>query len=217
MHVIIIGCGRLGSNLAKALIDNGDDVCVIDRNNSKLEVLGSGFNGLRLKGIEFDNDNLIEAGIEKADALFAVSSDDNINITVSLIAENIYHVPKIIARVNEPGRKHIYESLKIKTVNLVQLGVKILKNRLFIDSLDTLSALDDEYEIIEFQVDKDKSTTVGIIEQNYCCVVSGIVEDGKFILPSKELAIHKGSKVICTIHKKNKKNLVNSFTKEILI
>lgn len=217
MHVIIIGCGRLGSNLAKELIDNGDDVCVLDRNSSKLEVLGSGFNGLRIKGIEFDNDKLIEAGIEKADALMAVSSDDNINITVSLIAENIYHVPKIIARVNDPGRKYIYDNLNIKTINPVQLGVNILKSRLILGSINIILTLDNEYEIIELLVNKDKASTIGDIEQNYCCIVSGVIKNGEFILPSKNQIIHKGNRIICTIHKKDEKSLVNSFTKEILL
>ena len=95
MHIVIIGCGRLGSNLAKGLSDEGNDICIIDRNGDKLNALGSGFNGQRIKGIEFDSDKLIEAGVNQADVLLAVTSDDNINITVSLIAEKIFHVPNI--------------------------------------------------------------------------------------------------------------------------
>jgi len=87
MYIIIVGCGRLGSNLAKQLADEGHDVCVIERNPEKLNILGSGFNGQRIKGIEFDSEKLEEAGIKQADSILAVSSDDNINITVSLIAE----------------------------------------------------------------------------------------------------------------------------------
>lgn len=84
-----------------------------------MDVLKKGFNGQRIKGIEFDSDNLTEAGIQKADALLAVTSDDNINITVSLVAKTIYHVPKIIARVNDPNRQYVYKILHIPTINPV--------------------------------------------------------------------------------------------------
>lgn len=87
MYIIVIGCGRLGSKLAQELSNWGHDVCIIDREFSRLGTLGSGFNGKRIHGIEFDSDNLLEAGIHEADALLSVSPDDNVNITVSLIAE----------------------------------------------------------------------------------------------------------------------------------
>ena len=128
MHVIIAGCGRLGSNLARELADKGYDVAVIEQDNEKLKSLQSGFNGLKIKGVEFDNDNLVEAGIRNADAVFAVSADDNINITVSLIARKIYGVPKIIARINDPHRENIYKKLGIETISPVQLSVDLLKD-----------------------------------------------------------------------------------------
>jgi trk system potassium uptake protein TrkA len=126
MHVIIAGCGRLGSNLAKELADKGYDVAVIDQNSDKLKSLQSGFNGMMIKGVEFDNDKLVEAGIRNADAVFAVSSDDNINITVSLIARKIYGVPNIIARINDPHREKVYQKLDIDTISPVQLSVDLL-------------------------------------------------------------------------------------------
>ena len=113
MYIIIIGCGRLGSNLAKGLADDGNDVCIIDRSFDKLNALGSGFNGQRVRGIEFDKDILMEAGIEQADALLAVTPDDNINITVSLIAGKLFKVGTVISRVNDPGKKIVYKQLGI--------------------------------------------------------------------------------------------------------
>lgn len=130
MYIIIIGCGRLGSNLAKELSDDGNDICIIDRSGDKLNALGSGFNGQRIKGIEFDSDNLKEAGIDKADAVLAVTSDDNINITVSLIAERIFHVPKIIAKVNDPEKTSIYYELGINTINPVIYEIEMLKKNM---------------------------------------------------------------------------------------
>ena len=130
MHIVIIGCGKLGSNLAKGLSDEGNDICIIDRNGDKLNTLGSGFNGQRIKGIEFDSDKLIEAGVNQADALLAVTSDDNINITVSLIAERIFHVPNIIARVNDPQKNDIYNQLGINTINPIQYEIEMLKKKI---------------------------------------------------------------------------------------
>ncbi|SEW41696.1 potassium channel family protein [[Clostridium] fimetarium] len=130
MHIVIIGCGRLGSNLAKGLSDEGNDICIIDRNGDKLNALGSGFNGQRIKGIEFDSDKLIEAGVKQADVLLAVTSDDNINITVSLIAEKIFHVPNIIAKVNDPQKNDIYNQLGIHTINPIQYEIEMLKNQI---------------------------------------------------------------------------------------
>lgn len=217
MYIIIIGCGRLGSNLAKELAENGHDICVIDRDGDKLRALGSGFNGQQIKGIEFDSDKLIEAGVIQADALLAVTADDNVNITVSLIAEKIYHVPKIIARVNDPGKKYIYDKLNIKTINPVQLGVKILKSSLIVKSLDVVSALDNDYDIIELLVNKERSATVEDIERKYFCIISGVIRDGKISLPKKSEIIHHGDRIICTIQQKDKGRLINSFSKEIVL
>ena len=130
MHIVIIGCGKLGSNLAKELSDEGNDICIIDRNGDKLNALGTGFNGQRIKGIEFDSDKLIEAGLNQADVLLAVTSDDNINITVSLIAEKIFHVPNIIAKVNDPQKNDIYNQLGIHTINPIQYEIEMLKNQI---------------------------------------------------------------------------------------
>ena len=130
MNVIIIGCGKLGSILANELSDAGHNISIIDRDLERLNMLGSGFNGLKIKGIEYDDEILQEAGVLTANAIIAVTSDENVNITVSLVAKKIYKVPRIIARIVNPNRKYIYENLEIETINPTQLGVDILKNKL---------------------------------------------------------------------------------------
>ncbi len=127
MNIIVIGCGKIGSTLAKDLSDTGHNISVIDRSSDKLEILGNGFNGLKVRGIEYDNEILQEAGIDNADIVLAVTSDENINITISLIAKEIYRVPRIIARIVNPCRQYIYQTLDIQTINPVQLEVDILK------------------------------------------------------------------------------------------
>jgi len=130
MNIIIIGCGKLGSILANELSDAGHNISIIDRDIERLNMLGSGFNGSTIKGIEYDDAILKEAGILASDAILIVTSDENINITVSLIAQQIYKIPRIIARIVNPNRKYIYEQLEIETINPIQLGVDILKDKL---------------------------------------------------------------------------------------
>ena len=130
MYITIVGCGRLGSMLAENLANNGYDIAIIDRNAKNLETLGSGFNGLRVKGVEFDNDVLIDAGIKQADCLIAATPFDNINITVALVAKKIFSVPRIIAKINDPQKKRVYDSLAIETINPIELSAYILKTRI---------------------------------------------------------------------------------------
>lgn len=130
MYILIIGCGRLGGMLAEELSNTGHDVSVVDRDAKKLDSLGSGFNGFRMKGVEYDNDILKEAGIEHSKCVLSVTPDDNINITVSLIAKRIFHVPRIIARVNEPHKIRVYEKFEIETINPTELSAYLLKSRI---------------------------------------------------------------------------------------
>ena len=130
MYITIVGCGRLGSMLAENLANTGHDIAIIDRNAKNLETLGSGFNGLRVKGVEFDNDVLIDAGIKQADCLIAATPFDNINITVALVAKKIFSVPRIIAKINDPQKKRVYDSLAIETINPTELSAYILKTRI---------------------------------------------------------------------------------------
>jgi trk system potassium uptake protein TrkA len=130
MHIIIVGCSKLGALLSAELSDDGHDVCVVDRNANKLAALGSGFNGLTVRGVEYDNDVLKEAGIEKTDYIISIAESDSINITVSLIAKKIYKVPRIIAIVNDPNKKAAYEGVFIETINPIEISAFILKSKI---------------------------------------------------------------------------------------
>jgi trk system potassium uptake protein len=130
MYIIIVGCGRLGCTLAKELSDADYNVSVIDSDSQKLDTLGGGFNGLRIKGVEFDLDVLKEAGIQQADCFVSVTPEDNLNITASLIAKKIFNIPRIVARINEPKKKSIYDSLEIETINPTEISAFILKSRI---------------------------------------------------------------------------------------
>lgn len=127
MYIIIAGCGRIGSMLATELSNEGHDVVIIDHDKSKLDTLGSGFNGIRSLGVEFDNDVLIGAGIEQADVFYAMSADDNINIVAAQVAGRIFKVKRVIARVSDPSKQFLYEQMGLETICPTTLTVQMSK------------------------------------------------------------------------------------------
>lgn len=114
-----MGCGRVGSTLAKDFQALGHSVAVIDQDREAFRRLGADFNGLTVAGIGFDRDTLIEAGIERADAFAAVSDGDNSNILAARVARETYGVKNVVARIYDPGRAEIYQRLGIPTVATV--------------------------------------------------------------------------------------------------
>jgi trk system potassium uptake protein TrkA len=98
MRVIIMGCGRVGEQVARLMVDEGHDVVVIDYDANALARLGPNFKGRTVRGVGFDRDVLVKAGIEQADAFAAASASDNANIIAARIARNIFRVPRVVAR-----------------------------------------------------------------------------------------------------------------------
>ena len=114
-----MGCGRVGSTLARDFQALGHSVSVIDQAREAFRRLGADFNGLTVAGIGFDRDTLIEAGIQRADAFAAVSDGDNSNILAARVARETYGVKNVVARIYDPGRAEIYQRLGIPTVATV--------------------------------------------------------------------------------------------------
>jgi trk system potassium uptake protein TrkA len=117
MKVIIIGCGRVGAGLAKNLSLQGIDVSIIDKDPKAFEALGKTFKGKTFVGIGFDEKLLKEAGIEKADALAAVTASDEANLVAARAAKVAFKVPRVAARVYEPNKAKIYRRLGIQTIS----------------------------------------------------------------------------------------------------
>lgn len=115
-YTIIIGCGRLGANLANTLSNSGEDVLIIDENRYAFRRLASNFGGLSVTGSGTDFDKLKEAQIENASAVVAVTNDDNTNITVAQIAREVFGVQRVIARLYDPECEIIYKQLGINTI-----------------------------------------------------------------------------------------------------
>jgi trk system potassium uptake protein len=120
VHIVIMGCGRVGSTLAHNLQARGHSVAVIDQNPDAFRRLGVEFSGLTVTGIGFDRSVLAEAGIERADAFAAVSSGDNSNIISARLARETFGVRRVVARIYDQKRAEVYERLGIPTVATVR-------------------------------------------------------------------------------------------------
>jgi trk system potassium uptake protein len=120
VHIVIMGCGRVGSTLAHILEDRDNTVAVIDRDPEAFRRLRSSFKGDRITGIGFDRAVLTQAGIERADAFVAVSSGDNSNIISARVARETFNVERVVARIYDPRRAEVYERLGIPTVATVR-------------------------------------------------------------------------------------------------
>ena len=119
MHVVVVGCGRVGSELAGALELGGHTVAVVDKRKEAFRRLPASFGGKTIVGFGFDRDNLEEAGIERAGALAAVTNGDNSNILVARIARESFGIERVVARIYDPRRAVIYQRLGIPTVATV--------------------------------------------------------------------------------------------------
>jgi trk/ktr system potassium uptake protein len=120
VHIVIMGCGRVGSALARTLDSRGHSVAIIDRNQAAFRRLPPEFSGTTITGIGFDRDVLSEAGIESAAAFAAVSSGDNSNVISARVARETFGVPRVVARIYDPGRADVYQRLGIPTVATVK-------------------------------------------------------------------------------------------------
>ncbi len=133
MHVVIVGCGRVGSTLARELTSLGNTVAVIDRRADAFLRLGDDFAGQTIVGIGFDPDILVAAGIERASALAAVTNGDNSNIMIARVARERFKIQSVVARIYDPKRAEIYERLGIATVATVKWTAERIMRRIVTD------------------------------------------------------------------------------------
>src|ERR1700681_3063982 len=137
VHVIVVGCGRVGSELAVALQRGGHAVSIIDKNKRAFRRLPADWAGERVEGFGFDRDHLEAAGAKEAHALAAVTSGDNSNVLTARIARETYLIPNVVARIYDPRRAAIYERLGIPTVATVPWTTEQVMRRLLPEQLAT--------------------------------------------------------------------------------
>jgi trk/ktr system potassium uptake protein len=194
MRVIIMGCGRVGSELSIQMVKGGHDVAVIDKNPDAFYRYPPGDGARTLVGIGFDPDVLEDAGIKEADAFVAVSSGDNSNIVSARVALEHYHVPKVIARIYDPRRAEIYERLNIPTVATTTWGVKQIQLMLFHDRQEVRESLGGG-DLVRLRVPVP-SHLVGkpatSLNVDGKILVAGISRGGHGLIPSADTTLREG-------------------------
>lgn len=158
MYVIIVGCGRVGSELAKLLSAEGHNVVVIDKNRESFDRLGKSFNGITLLGNGFNLELLREVGIKGADAFCAVTNGDNTNLIAAQVAKKIFGVPKVIARVYDPQRAHIYAALGLDIISGTILFAAMLRDKIIESRFSSYLIETKELGVIEIEA---KNNLVG--------------------------------------------------------
>lgn len=143
MKIIVMGCGRVGSQVSQLLVGQGHDVTVIDHDTNALARLGTEFRGRIVRGLGFDRNVLLEAGVETAEGFVAASSSDNANIVAARIARNIFRVPRVVARLYDPVRAEVYQRLGLTTISSTAWGAERIVEVVTHADLDVLDIFRD--------------------------------------------------------------------------
>jgi len=197
VHVVILGCGRVGSTLAQSLLRRGHSVSIIDQDATAFHRLGDDFAGQTVTGIGFDRDTLIEAGIERADALAAVSSGDNSNIIAARVARETFDVEHVVARIYDPRRAAVYERLGIPTVATVRWTSDQILRRLLPEGAAP-SWSDPSGSVILAQLDVPPAwigTPLHRLEEATEVRVASITRLGEGMLPHRRTVLQEGDLV----------------------
>jgi trk system potassium uptake protein TrkA len=155
MYVIIIGCGRVGAELGKLLSNEGHNVVMIDKSRDAFDRLGNTFNGLTMVGNGFDLKLLKQVGVEKADAFCAVTNGDNTNLISAQVAKKIFKVPKVIARVYDPQRAHIYAALGLDIISGTTLFASMLRDKIIESRFSSYLIETKDLGVFEIEVKDD--------------------------------------------------------------
>jgi len=194
MRILIIGCGRVGAGLAQTMLLRGHSVVVVDKDPLAFERLGSRFKGQTVIGVGFDRDVLLKAGIERADGLAAVTASDETNVLIGRIAQQIFRVPRVIARLYDVRQAEIYRRLGLPIIAPTSWGINRIADMLLYSPLDAVYSLGaGEVELVEIQVPQ---TLVGRPARDLTLPgevhVVAITRDGKTFLPTPGATLQKG-------------------------
>lgn len=215
-NVIVVGCGRVGSQLANMLSDNGNNVCVIDKNPDSFKKLGRNFNGSTIQGIGFDEDVLTKAGIEDCDVLAAVTQLDNTNLMCAKVADLLFGVPHTIARLYNPDHERAYMQLGIDYVCGTSLVAEDVFSKIVSGHGSHVETFG-EFEVLRFSLNlgwRDKRTIrVSELERDHeVRIIAFERGDGSASsIPTSDSVLYHGDTVLaCVTHE-----LIASFSRYI--
>lgn len=216
MHVVIMGCGRVGSTVAHILESHDHTVAVVDQNPDAFRRLQPGFEGSTVTGMGFDRDVMIEAGIERAGAFVAVSSGDNSNIIAARVARETFGVDNVVARIYDPGRAEVYQRLGIPTVATVRWTADQVLRRLFPEGAQT-EWVDPSgtVQLTEVHVSGGwVGATVATLEEASGARVAFLSRYGDGVLPSADTVVQDGDRVHVVVHTEDVPRVTQVFAKD---
>lgn len=194
MHIVIMGCGRVGSKLAHILEDKGHSVAIIDQSPEAFRRLRAGFRGRRVTGVGFDRDVLIEAGIEQASAFVAVSSGDNSNVIAARVARETFGIDNVVARIYDSRRAEVYQRLGLPTVATVRWTADQILRRLLPDGAEP-AWRDPSGQVVLAELQTDPAwigATVADLEETVRTRVAFLSRLGDAFVPLSDTTIQDG-------------------------
>jgi trk system potassium uptake protein TrkA len=202
MNIIVIGCGKVGSKFAQILSDDGHDVVIVDNDKSAFKALNNDFKGIKIVGVPIDQDVLKQAGIENADAFAAVTPDDNVNIMACQVAKEIFRVPRVIARIYNPEREHVFHHFGLDTICPTNLTVDIIRSKILGESDSSHHTISGEAftfkkEQVKSDYDGKKLNAIKLKKDNH---IFGVLKNGVFNFPDPGMKLNKGDILVIAYH-----------------
>lgn len=206
-NIIVVGCGRVGSQLANMLSDGGNNVCCIDRSVDAFANLGRNFNGSTIQGVGFDEDVLMRAGIEECDVLAAVTQYDNANLMCAEVAGRLFDVPHVIARLYNTDHERAYNQLGIDYVCGTALVAEEIFSKIIAGHGSHITTFG-QYEVLEFLLylgendgDSRKSIRVSEMERDHeIRIIAFERADGSVSsIPSGDSVLYNGDTVLACV------------------
>jgi trk system potassium uptake protein len=197
MKLLIVGCGRVGAELAMALSIDGHEVVIVDRNSDAFRRLRPGFRGTSLEGAGSDRAVLERAGVARADGFATVTDSDSTNFVLAAMARWRYQVPRVVARIYDPVRADIYRHLGIPTVSPTVWGATRLKELLtFVQLAPLVEIGSGEVQMVEVEVSSRlEEHTIGELEVPQEIRVASVVRTGRGFIPTASTVLHTGDKL----------------------
>jgi trk system potassium uptake protein len=201
VHIVIMGCGRVGSTLAMSLESRGHSVAIVDRNGESFRRLSADFNGLTVTGEGFDREVLAAAGIDRADGFAAVSSGDNSNIISARVARETFGIQRVVARIYDPKRAEVYERLGIPTVATVRWTADRMLRQLVHENVTELwRDPTSSVSIVEVPVDPEWiGRPLRTLEEASGARVAYLMRFGIGTLPTSSIQVQDGDQVFMLV------------------
>ena len=192
MKVAIVGCGRMGADLADRMYHRGHEVVIIDLNEDAFNNLPADFQGRFYEGDALNLDVLNRAGLETCDALAAVTNEDEMNLVISHIGREHFHIPRIVARNYDPHNRVLYETFNIQIVSAISWAAQRLEEMIYHEDVRTVfSAGNGEIEVYEVRVPKLwTGQPLGLLNPCNDCLTISLTRSGHASIPNPQTILH---------------------------